>query len=346
MIKGAEFHNIIENIFDDVRGINFSEQLQVCCPRCQERDGLSHPDGKYNLEINTAKRVFRCWKCDEPKFSGSLGKLIRIFGTNVEYEMYKALAGSFSNYDYESEEDESVIVSLPFEMILFSQMDITNPEHFEAYNYMVVERKIKKEIIFKYRIGFCVEGKYAGRIIIPSYDENGDINYFVARSFTKQHKKPYDNPKSNKSNIIFNEGYVNWDSLVFIVEGVFEMLSLPNSIPILGKTISTTLYEKLKFWKPQLIIALDPDAWQAEMKLYDTLKLIYNENADKIKVLNLKGNFDIDEVRRNKGNNTLIKSLYNARELNDNDYFEKKMENPYGKKQQGGYYSNSRYFKQ
>ena len=51
MIKGQEFHGIIQNIFGEVNGYLQSDQLQVNCPRCQERDGLSHPDGKFNLEI-------------------------------------------------------------------------------------------------------------------------------------------------------------------------------------------------------------------------------------------------------------------------------------------------------
>ena len=92
MVKGKEFHPIIEKIFVDVNNLYNSEQIQVNCPRCQEREGLRYPDGKYNLEINTAKRVFRCWKCEEPRFSGSLGKLIRLFGSEIHYELYKSYA--------------------------------------------------------------------------------------------------------------------------------------------------------------------------------------------------------------------------------------------------------------
>ena len=179
MIRGQEFHSILQNIFGDVQGYLQGEQLQVNCPRCQERDGLSHPDGKYNLEINTAKRKFRCWKCDEPRFSGSLGKLIGIFGSGVDRDMYKSYAGVFQDQIF-NEEKEFVQVKLPDEMVSFSKMDATNPEHFEAYNYLVNERKLTRDIILRYRLGFCTTGKYAQRIIIPSYDKEGDINYFVA----------------------------------------------------------------------------------------------------------------------------------------------------------------------
>jgi hypothetical protein len=147
MLRGQEFHSIIQNVFDDVQGIMQSEQLQVNCPRCQEREGLSHPDGKYNLEINTAKRMFRCWKCDEPRFSGSLGRLIRIYGTHADYEMYKAYAGIFHDYNESEDEKEYAPIKLPSEMILFSDMEIGNLEHFEAYSYLVTERKYQ-EMLF------------------------------------------------------------------------------------------------------------------------------------------------------------------------------------------------------
>ena len=68
-------------------------------------------------------------------------------------------------------------------------MDSNNDEHFEAYNYMINERKISRDIILRYRLGFCVNGKYAKRIIIPSYDSEGMINYFVARTYDPKVKK-------------------------------------------------------------------------------------------------------------------------------------------------------------
>ena len=126
MIRGQEFHNIIQNIFGDVQGYLQSEQLQVNCPRCQEREGLSHPDGKFNLEINTAKRMFRCWKCDEPRFSGSLGRLVKMFGSHIDYDVYKSYAGIFHDYDLNEDEKVYAPVKLPEEMIPFSQMESGN----------------------------------------------------------------------------------------------------------------------------------------------------------------------------------------------------------------------------
>lgn len=333
MVKGLEFHAIIQNIFPEVRGIMHTEQIQVNCPRCQDNDGLGEPDGKFNLEINTGKRMFRCWKCDEPRFSGSLGRLINTFGSKIDYDLYKSYAGI--SYDYEfNEEKEIVEVKLPNEMVSFSQLDVTNPDHFEAYNYLVNDRKISREIILRYRLGFCTTGKYAQRIIIPSFDKDGEVNYFVARYYgnnKKINKKfPYLNPDADKNLIIFNEGLINWDSTIYLVEGAFEMLSLPvNSVPMLGKTLSPTLFRKLKENKPNVVILLDPDAYKNSIELFYNLETIYLSHEDRVKIIKLPTTDDLDEYRKKYGDKKMIDILYTARGMIVDDYFENKLKKPY-----------------
>ena len=347
-IRGQEFHAIIQNVFGDVQGINVSEQLQINCPHCQEREGLAYPDGKFNLEINTARRGFHCWKCDDPKYSGSLGRLIREFGTSIDYDLYKSYASIYADYTFEEDyEKEYVAVKLPEEMILFSEMDATNSEHFEAYNYMINDRMISRDIILKFRLGFCTTGKYTKRIIIPSYDKNGEVNYFVARNYdiVNKKKKPYDNPKSDKDKIIFNEGLINWDSTVYLVEGAFEMLSFPvNIIPMLGKTISTTLFFKLKELKPNVVVLLDPDAHKNAIELFYILHTIYVDCEERVRIVKIPYEKDMDLLRKNRGIDEVIKSLYGARGLTIDDYFSYKLSKPYDKQRTRRYSSDTKYF--
>ena len=346
-IEGQEVHAIIQNIFGDVQGINQSSQLQVNCPVCQEREGLAYPDGKFNLEISTKndKKFFKCWKCDSPQFSGSLGRLIRMFGSHTDYEMYKSYAGIYHDYSGNEDEKKYVQVQLPEEMILFAEMEAGNLEHFKAYNYLVNERKISREIIMKYRLGFCTTGKYANRIIIPSYDKVGELNYFVGRSYDpKEKKRKYLNPPADKDKIIFNEGLVNWDFTVFLVEGVFEMFSFPvNIIPMLGKTLSTTLFLKLQEFKPDVVVLLDPDAYKNAINLYYMLYTIYVGCEERVKIVKLPTMEDLDELRRNQGIDEVIKCLYGARGLTIDDYFINKLQKPYDKGA-GRYRANSKYF--
>jgi len=336
MIQGKELHPIIERVFGDVRGYLEVEQIQVNCPRCQQRDGLSSPDGKFNLEINTAMKVFRCWKCDQPKFSGGLGRLIRMYGTHVDYELYKDYAGEFFVYNAE-ESDEVGFVELPEEFISFKNFNEYDVLHMEAYKYLTLERKINREIINKYNLGFCVEGKYEGRIIIPSYTETGEVNYFVSRAFRRGMKPPYLNPKIDKDKIIFNEGLINWDSTIYIVEGVFEVFSLPiNTVPMLGKTISKTMFMKLNEKKPPVIIILDPDAITNAIEMFQNLQAIYIGQEDKLRIVSLPGNNDLDEIRRNEGVEKMNELIFDARQLELDDLFKFKK---YEERERYGSYS-------
>lgn len=322
MVKGREFHPIIQKIFHDVKGYDFSEQIQVNCPKCQERDYSDTPDGKFNLEINTEKRVFRCWKCDEPKFSGSLGKLIRMYGTSSDYELYKSYAGEFFDYNkVEDGEEIETFIQLPEEYIPFSKMDITDSEHLEAYNYLVLERKLDLETILRFKMGFCLTGKYARRIIFPSYNAYGDLNYFVARTYEKGVKPTYLNPKIDKDNIVFNEGLLNWDSTIYIVEGGFDTTALINGVAMLGKTLSKSMFYMIKEKKPPIVIVLDPDAYKDAIRMFQTIKSIYVDEEDKVKIVKLSGNQDIDEIRIESGKKAVINKLYGAKELDVEDYF-------------------------
>jgi hypothetical protein len=349
-IKGIQFHSIINDIFGKVNNYLQSEQISVNCPRCQEYEGLSKPDGKFNLEINTENGMFHCWKCSDPGFSGTLGKLIKTYGSDNDYEMYKSLGGNDFNYNYEEidEDDIPVIINLPDEMILFSDMDIKNKDHLEAYNYMVIDRQITKDILFKYRIGFCVTGIYAKRIIIPSYNEFGDINYFVGRNYNPKvpNKFKYKNPEVDKNRIIFNEGFINWDSCVYLVEGGFEMVTFPvNIIPMLGKTIYKKLFFKLQEMKPNVVILLDPDAYKNAIEIFFKLKSIYIDCEEKVNIVVLPTEEDLDELRKNKGHDEVIKALYSARKLNTDDYFNNKLSKPYEKKRYSRYSNDTKYSK-
>jgi DNA primase len=332
MVEGLQYHNIIENIFPDTRGLYVHSQLQTNCPVCTARNG-GIPDEKFNLEISTfnGKHFYRCWCC-EPKFSGSLGKLIRKYGSRADYELYKSYAGSYFDYEHLEEEKEYAQIRLPDEFISFSEMDETDMNHLEAYNYMICDRKLSRELIYKYHLGFCVTGKYKKRIIVPSYDLHGEINYFVGRTYDPfEKKKKYDNPKSDKNKIIFNEGFINWDSLVFLVEGAFDMFSLPNAIPMLGKTISSSLYFRLKELKPDIVILLDPDAYKNSINLYYTLQTIYLGCEEKVKIVKLPNEDDVDELRKHRGVEAVVDCLYTARGLTNEDYFAIKLSKSNGR---------------
>ena len=140
-----------------------------------------------------------------------------------------------------------------------------------AINYLK-SRGIRKRDIIRWKIGYCDSGEYENRIIIPSFDADGDVNYFVTRTFIDDWKK-YKNPPISK-NVVFNELFVDFDQDVVLVEGVFDAIKAgTNAIPILGSTLHRTsnLMRSLVNNQAKVYIALDPDARDKEMKIIKQL---------------------------------------------------------------------------
>jgi 5S rRNA maturation endonuclease (ribonuclease M5) len=325
MSKYGDLSRLFERVLNSEIKNEGNVQIQANCPRCRENDGLDEGDGKFNLEINLDKYVFRCWKCDDPKFSGrTLLPLIKEYGTKDDIEDFKQIREDYFEMTLgESVEvvEKEIVVELPDEFIPFTSIDVENPDHLIPYNYLVFDRKINRETILKHRLGFCVEGRFKNRIIVPSYDMNGRLNYFVARTWLKDVRPTYMNPKVEKGRFIYNEGFINWDAVVYLVEGGFDELSFPvNTIPLLGKVIGEKLFYELKDKKPEIIVILDPDAVKDAIRLYEQLQSIYYDCIEKVKIVIMEGKYDLDEVKRNFDIEGVKKVIKSARYLNDLDY--------------------------
>lgn len=325
MSKVSALTDIIRRVFSDVKN-DGNEQIQVNCPRCREQSGMDEDDGKFNLEINLERNVYNCWKCDEPKFRGrNILYLIKEYGSKDDVENFNQVRQDYFEFGWNEEEkvveQQELVLALPDEFIPFTSVDVTIPSHAAAYNYLVMERKVPREVILKHRVGFCVDGRFKERIIIPSYDKRGKLNYFVARSWIKGHRPTYMNPKVEKGKFIYNEGFINWDATVYIVEGGFEELSFPvNTIPLLGKHLGEKLFYELKDKKPNIILILDPDAIKDAIRLYEQLQGIYFDCIERVKIVTMEGKYDLDEVKRNYGVDGVRNVIKTARYLSDLDY--------------------------
>ena len=103
--------------------------------------------------------------------------------------------------------------------------------------------------ILRYSMGYCSSNGYANRIIIPSYDADGKLNYFIARDMFPNSKLKYKNPPMSKDTVCF-EMFVNWNEPIVLCEGVFDAFRQKKRIPLLGKfpskTLVTRLVEKVK----------------------------------------------------------------------------------------------------
>ena len=115
----------------------------------------------------------------------------------------------------ETADKETVVtekLNLPKEFKLLTNIQKSDIIGRHALTY-VKSRNISEEDILKYNIGYCESGPYKNMVIIPSYDENGMLNYFTGRSFEKEAKIKYKNPSVSRDIIPF-ELFINWDLLL------------------------------------------------------------------------------------------------------------------------------------
>lgn len=141
----------------------------------------------------------------------------------------------------------------------------------QALGYLK-SRGIGRTDILRYGIGYCPNGSYSGRIIVPSYDENFNLNFFVSRSIFEEDVLKYKNPKWSKDVIGF-DCFIDWDEPITLVEGVFDAITARyNAVPLFGKIIQPKLRERILLRKPpKVIVALDNDAYSDALKISSTL---------------------------------------------------------------------------
>jgi len=281
-------------MFGEPKNVNeYSGQMSVDCPVCSyDIKGLSKTDGKGNLEINYQNHIYKCWSCAETHDThGHLGKLIDQFGSKKDKKTYKLIRPD----KFEKKEKVFKKLELPKEYKKFEEINPLHIPRKEAFNYLK-KRGISQEIIDKYQIGLCVEGEYSGRIIVPSFNKKGELNFFVSRSWDTKSKLKYKNPEAAKDFLIFNESLIDFKKDIYIVEGVFDSFFLDNSIALLGKFINDNMWEKLYTnAKKDIIICLDGDAYDDAKKLYNKLNggSLYN----RVKIVKLPKDKDVCDLR-------------------------------------------------
>jgi DNA primase len=267
-------------------------QISFDCPVCAEEKGLDDGDGKGNLEINYIRHVYKCWACGETHGThGPLGKLLDGYATKQQKKIYNLIKPE----ELQQQDKKRVRLRLPEGFTTFKDSNPRFIPHIEAYKYLQ-SRGITDEMIDRHKIGYTVSGEFAYRVIIPSYDKEGILNYFVGRAWVNK-KMKYKNPASvPKDEIIFNEQLLDWDKDIYLVEGAFDSFFLPNPLVMLGKKMSKLIFETLyNKANGNIIVCVDGDAWDDGLRIYNELNggRLYN----KIKMVKLPKDKDVCDLR-------------------------------------------------
>ena len=253
------------------------QELLFRCPACEHH--------KRKLSVNINKNAFKCWVCS---YSGrNIRRLVRRYGTFTQLQKWDAYSDRVEIerfeelFSLEKPREHKTILHLPDEFTSLCTDKVPATGQY-AYHYLR-KRGLTDVDIVRWKIGYCFSGEYRNRVIIPSFDDDGDVNFFIARSYSGDSYK-YKNPRASK-NIVFNELFIDWNEDLTIVEGVFDAVVAGNAAPILGSTLQkdARLIQKIVYNDTPVYVALDPDVREKENKIIQTL-LKYDIELYKIDV--------------------------------------------------------------
>jgi DNA primase len=222
---------------------------------------VSHYKPKLEINIHTnqaGENTWHCWISD--KKGRSIASLFKQLNLPKErFEQLNRIIESAKYRNVKSEIANAASIQIPAE---YAPLWIkkNTPDYRNAIHYLT-QRGVTVFDILKYRIGYCETGEYSGKIIIPSYDATGQLNYFVSRAFYKADKQKHKNPKISKDIIGF-ELFINWAEPIILCEGAFDAIAVKrNAIPLFGKIIQPALQKKIIEERVKNIyICLDADA--------------------------------------------------------------------------------------
>ena len=284
-MKNRQLINLLESVLGAAK--NSGNESTFSCPYCNHH--------KKKLVINTLTEKWHCWVCGVKGIG--VERIFKKLGAYDKIPKLKSISKIKLNI---KNEEKSTHVSLPIEFIPLVNGSPSSPEFRNAARY-IKSRGLTKIDVLRYNIGYCETGPYSGMVIIPSYDEEGLLNYFVGRSYYNTDFK-HKNPKVSKD-VIGLELLVNWNKSINICEGVFDAITIgENSIPIFGKFLPKKLKAKIKEKKVKKVnIILDNDARKEAIELCEYLMA---EDID-VRMVDVPEDSDPNEMGREKIKNLI-----------------------------------------
>ena len=272
-------------------GLNAS----VKCPACR------HPIKK-KLCIRLDTDIFHCWVCGMK--GRNLVPLLRKHGNQSALDEYlnEFLGGDSPN----DEQVDSIVVELPPDFRPLAGNTPTDPDAAAVRNYLLARGLTDRELWY-FRMGTSNKHDMRRRVIIPSFDADGYLNYFVTRAIDPDIFPKYVNCKADRNEIVFNELNVDWSRPLTLVEGPFDLVRCNfNATCLLGSLISqkSRIFHMIVRNNTPVMLALDSDAADKATYISRTL----SEFGVSVKVVPLGGYHDVGEMTRTEFMSALDRS--------------------------------------
>ncbi len=274
--------DLIVSIFGEGPVSSNGKDIAVHCPICRKSPKIKK---KKKLSIAIETGVYHCWVCE------AKGKNIARF-VQINYPNYKDLEKIRDYFNIKSKKEEAQEldkrVFLPQDFRLVATSNSKQSLYISKY---LRNRGLEKNDLLKYKAGYSFENAFKNRVVFPSFDKDLNLNFYVTRTCDPNIQfLKYKNCGASKKDIIFNEYLIEWDRPIILVEGIFDAIKAgDNAVPILGSWIDKNylLFQRIVEKRASVILCLDPDAKDKEMKIAKNLfqhgievKLLQNKEQD------------------------------------------------------------------
>lgn len=288
MFSVGEKISFIESVFGKASVSRDTRNVAVWCPTCASSDR-----NKRKLVIKTDNDANHCWVCGWK--AKSLAPLLRKFAPSrlEEYkERFNPHAYIGSMYDGQATLEKP---TLPQGFRLLATAPLHDLAATAAKNY-VFKRGLGEQDLWRYKFGIADTKEMMNRVILPSFDGNGDLNFYSARALGRA-KPKYNNPTVSRTDMIFNELHIDWSKRLVICEGAFDMVKCgDNATALLGSDLSEeyVLFDKIVTHGTPIAIALDDDMSD---KKHEFAKRLTEYDIDVVMV-DLGGHHDPGEMSK------------------------------------------------
>ena len=251
---------LLESVLGKSKSARGGDEAVFSCPSC------NHHKKKLTLNLSTQK--FQCWVCG---YKGHRAfKLLKAVSASPKaYELLKDIDAQYNVRKQTTTKAPSGSLQLPSGVTPIMSSSAILSKH--ALHYLN-QRGITPQDVVKYDLHYCEQGDLRNMVVIPSYDKDGFLNYYVGRSFDKNAYIKHKLASSTKDIIGF-EMYINWDLPIILCEGAFDAMAIKrNAIPLFGKRISDSLMKQIiESNVEKIYLALDEDALKDAFKHAETL---------------------------------------------------------------------------
>jgi len=276
----SEKLNFIKKVVTNYKNSKDNPEIAIWCPFCKNNNKQ-----KLKMIVNVDKQLFHCFVCN------TKGKSIPFLIKNINENYYNESKNFFVDnsvhmnnewsdllnliYDKQIEEVE-VPVEIPEGFLLCAlNKNSIDPDVRDVINY-ALNRGCTEHKMWLLRLGVSTHPKFRRSLIIPSLDENGEINFYTCRRIdaSTNDMSKYINCHASRVKIIFNDININWKKPLTIVEGPLDLLKTnDNATCLLGSSLprDSALFRKIVKNQTPVILALDHDAYNKSLKIADDL---------------------------------------------------------------------------